>query len=49
MAKVKKYAKGGSYWVTTQDPSKVSSKKPLSAAGLGGWSIDHSQLNTIKK
>ena len=48
MAKIKKFAKGGSYWVTTQDPSKSAAPKEK-PAGLGGWNIDHSQIPSPKK
>lgn len=48
MAKVKKYAKGGSYWVTVPDPQKPAAPKEK-PAGLTGWNIDHSQVPTPKK
>lgn len=42
MAKVKKYAKGGSYWVTVPDPPKASSKpqvKEQPKPNIEGWNI----------
>lgn len=44
MAKVKKYAKNGSYWVTTKDPSKPASPKEKPATpNVGGWNIPSMQ------
>jgi hypothetical protein len=40
MAKVKKYAKGGSYYVTVPDPTKAAPKeKPAPKFNTGGWNI----------
>lgn len=37
MAKVKKYAKGGSYYVTVADPPKAAPVKK--EPNVGGWNI----------
>lgn len=41
MAKVKKYAKGGSYWVTVPDSPKPTApkEKPTPKFNTGGWNI----------
>lgn len=45
MAKVKKYAKGGSYYVTVKDPSPSKKAEPK-ASPLKGWNVP--QLNSTK-
>lgn len=39
MAKVKKYAKGGSYYVTVKDPPPTSKKPEPKASPLKGWNV----------
>lgn len=47
MAKVKKYAKGGSYYVTVSDPPKASPKlKVEKPTPNTGWSFDHNQISS---
>jgi hypothetical protein len=46
MGKIKKYAKGGSYYVEVKDSPKAPSKsvKPV----IPGWSIDPNQIPNKK-
>lgn len=46
MAKVKKYAKGGSYYVTVKESPKsaVPKEKPVTP-NVGGWNIPTMQPN----
>jgi len=41
MAKIKKYAKGGSYYVDVKEPSKVfiPKDKPIVKPNIEGWNI----------
>ena len=50
MAKVKKHANGGSYYVTVKEPLKPAQAGgvPKATAPIVGWNIDPSQIPTKK-
>lgn len=45
MAKVKKHAKGGSYWVTVPDPPPAKKDQPKPTPNLEGWNIPSMKPN----
>ncbi len=45
MAKVKKFAKGGSYYVTVPDPPKASPPKEKGKPATEGWNIPSMKPN----
>jgi hypothetical protein len=45
MGKIKKYAKGGSYYVEVKDSPKAPTPvKPAKPVDNTGWSFDHAQI-----